>query len=114
MRRDSVAQIHAAKKELHELFPWLDFSAAQFTSFFVDRAEARQPDEKRPDSCFVKDVENTITAWPTKLAFAPKVADEVIAILQANNIKPTASDDLHLLRAWPIPAFSKPIWDEFL
>ena len=40
VKRDSKAQIQTAKKELIELFPWLDFSKAQFATFFIDRAEA--------------------------------------------------------------------------
>ena len=40
-----------AKKELKELFPWLDFSKAEFSSFYVDRAENSQPNGHRPDSC---------------------------------------------------------------
>ncbi|MHB1948070.1 MAG: FAD-dependent oxidoreductase [Gammaproteobacteria bacterium] len=113
VKRDAKAQIQAARKELIELFPWLDFSNAQFATFFVDRAEALQPDGKRPDSCYAKEVENVIAAWPTKLALAPKLADEIIANLARDNIKKHITD-LRPLRAWPIPSLAKPVWDELL
>jgi glycerol-3-phosphate dehydrogenase len=112
-RRDSKEQIIAVKKELKELFPWLDFSHSEFATFFVDRAEPLQLDGKRPVSCYAKEIENVIAAWPTKLALAPKLAEEIIAMLQAGNVKHEAPD-LRLLRAWPIPALAKPIWDELL
>lgn len=113
VKRNSVSQIQYARKELAELFPWLDFSKAKFTSFFVDRAEAMQPHGKRPDSYSVKEVGNSIVAWPTKLAFAPKLAEDILAILQRDQLK-THKLNMELLRAWPIPAVAKPIWDEFL
>lgn len=111
VKRDAKTQIAAARKELKELFPWLDFSQAEFATFFVDRAEALQADGKRPDSCYAKEVENVIAAWPTKLALAPRLANEIIEKLKLENIKPHAAD-LRALRAWPIPALAKPVWDE--
>lgn len=113
IKRDNKLQIQAARKELKELFPWLDFSNAQFAAFFVDRAEALQPDGKRPDSCYEKVVENVIAAWPTKLALAPKLAEEIIAELEKENIQKHTAD-LRALRAWPIPSLAKPVWDELL
>lgn len=113
INRDAKLQIIATRKELKELFPWLDFSNAQFATFFVDRAEALQPDGKRPDSCYAKEVENIIAAWPTKLALAPKLSDEIVYKLHHAGIKPSTAD-LRFLRAWPIPPLAKPVWDELL
>lgn len=106
-------QIQVAKKELKELFPWLDFSKAEFASFYVDRAENSQPNGARPDSCYFKEIENMIVAWPTKLAFAPLLATEIMQCLSNENIKPCIAD-MRELRAWPIPALAKPIWDKLL
>lgn len=113
VKRDAKSQIQTTRKELKELFPWLDFSGAQFATFFVDRAEALTPDGKRPDSCYMKSIENIIAAWPTKLALAPKLADEIISQIQRDDINKHAAD-LRTLRAWPIPALAKPVWDELL
>jgi len=106
-------QIQVAKKELQELFPWLDFSRAEFASFYIDRAENAQPHGSRPDSCYFLEIENSIVAWPTKLAFAPLLAHEIIECLAKANIKPCIAD-MRELRAWPIPALAKPIWDKLL
>ncbi len=106
-------QIQAAKNELKVLFPWLDFSNAQFTSFCVDRAENTQPNGHRPDSCYLQEIENMIVAWPTKLAFAPLLATKIIECLTKQSIKPCIAD-MRELRAWPMPALAKPIWDKLL
>lgn len=113
VKRSSDEQIKVARKELQELIPWVDFSEMQFATFLVDRAEALQSDGKRPDSCYSKEIENLIIAWPTKLAFAPKLAEDIIEKLKQDNIHPQLGD-VRALRAWPIPAFVKPIWDELL
>jgi hypothetical protein len=106
-------QIQAAKNELKELFPWLDFSNAEFASFYVDRAEISQPNGSRPDSCSLQEIENMIVAWPTKLAFAPLLAEEIMQCLVKKNINPCTAD-LRELRAWPMPALATPIWDKLL
>ena len=113
VKRSSEEQIDATRKELQNLFPWLDFSTVQFSSFFVDRAEPLQVDGKRPDSCYFENKQNSLIAWPTKLAFSPLLAQEIIQTLHQENIKPDQSH-LRELRAWPIPALAVPIWDQLL
>jgi hypothetical protein len=113
VKRNQAEQIQATRKELASLMPWLDFSKAEFASFMIDRAEALQSDGKRPDSFYFKEIANVIAAWPTKLAFAPELANSIIKHFKKSAVQP-ASSDLRLLRAWPIPAFAKPIWDELL
>lgn len=113
VKRDEAEQTRIAKKELQELFPWLDFSTALFASFFIDRAEPEQPGGKRPDGSYIKEIENTIIAWPTKLALAPKLAEEIIARLMCCDAK-QGTFDTRALRAFPMPALAKPVWDELL
>lgn len=113
VKRSEEQQIAIAKQELQTLFPWLDFSNVQFATFLVDRAEPMQTDGKRPDSFYFKEIENVIAAWPTKLAFAPQLANEIIEHLKNSNIKP-GTTDIRPLRAWPLPSFSIPVWDQLL
>jgi glycine/D-amino acid oxidase-like deaminating enzyme len=110
---DSAKQTSIAKQELIALFPWLDFSNARFASFLVDRAEPMQPGGKRPDGAYLKEIENSIIAWPTKLAFAPKLADDIIHCLMQSNIKEGVLDT-RALREFPMPPLATPIWDELL
>ncbi|OGT45387.1 MAG: hypothetical protein A3E83_00140 [Gammaproteobacteria bacterium RIFCSPHIGHO2_12_FULL_41_20] len=113
IHRDSKTQITTAQKELRQLFPWLDFSAAQFTSFMIDRIEPLQPNGKRPDGVFLKSINNMIIAWPTKLALAPKLTNDIMQHLRQEQLSP-CKHDTRELRAWPIPPLAKPVWDELL
>ncbi|HVY53703.1 MAG TPA: FAD-dependent oxidoreductase, partial [Gammaproteobacteria bacterium] len=110
VERDEVEQIGIAKTELQTLFPWLDFSDAQFGTCRIDRAEPLQSNGGRPDSFCAKVVNNMIAAWPTKLALAPKLADEILQILQQEQIKPKVFD-VRELRACPMPPFAQPPWE---
>ncbi len=113
VKRDAAEQIATTRQELQELFPWLDFTNVQFATFMVNRAEVMQPGGKRPDSCFMKEIENSIVAWPTKLALAPLLANQIIECLLRENAKSDKSD-IREMRAWPMPAFAKPMWDQLL
>jgi glycerol-3-phosphate dehydrogenase len=113
VKYDQPAQIRLAKKELQEIFSWLDFSKAAFASFFVDRAEPLQAGGKRPDSFHLEEINNTLVVWPTKLALAPRLAEEIIANLKTCNA-PLGLLDTRALRAFPMPALATPVWDELL
>lgn len=78
VNRSSEEQIAFARKELNVLFPHLDFSAAKFETFFIERAEADYASGKKPDGPSMIVEKNVITAWPTKLAFAPLLAQQII------------------------------------
>lgn len=82
--RDHVAQIAAVRALLKETLPWLDDAYlgddAKFISVHVDRAEGANAG-KRPDLPVIIAKANAITVWPTKLAFAPWVADKVLSLL---------------------------------
>lgn len=67
-----------AKRELTNIFPWLDFTGIAFDSFIVNRAEGLA-DGKRPDTPILVENGNQLIAWPTKLALAPMLADSLLA-----------------------------------
>jgi hypothetical protein len=109
--RDSMSQIQAARDELKSLFPWLDFSLAEFATLKVDRAEAKQANGLKPESSVIKSFHNMIIAWPTKLALAPKLAQDIMQHLEKNHIVHELFD-VRELRAWPMPPLAVPIWEE--
>lgn len=106
-------QIIAAKKELRTLFPWLDLAQANWASFFINRAEPKQPGGKRPENPFVETQGNVMTAWPTKLALAPVLADQIITQLKQDNIQPSpASNNTNFLnRHLEKPTVALPPWE---
>jgi len=101
--------IQAAKTELDELIPWLELKHAEWGVLEINRAEIKKPGTTRPDSFSIENNKNVITAWPTKLALAPALADVVFEIIDKENIKP--SPDLSLPE-WEQPVYADFPWNE--
>jgi glycerol-3-phosphate dehydrogenase len=98
-------QCQAAKTELETLFPWLDFSNAQWSTLRIDRAEPAQTKGQLPDGVFAQAIHNAIIAWPTKLALAPELATEIMKLL------PTSCHPQNHT-GWSLPPVAIPAWDE--
>jgi len=109
-RLDPQTQITAAKRELNAVLPWVDTSRAQWATLHVSRAEPKTPSGQRPESCFVSNDQTIITAWPTKLAFAPRLAAEVITLLQADKLGKTGPS-INALRRLPTPPIAQTPWE---
>ncbi|ROR98814.1 glycerol-3-phosphate dehydrogenase [Sinobacterium caligoides] len=112
---DSPEQlIEAAKQELATLFPWLDFSDAEWSTITVDRAEPKQNTLTKPDQAFAEvtvDAPNVTVAWPTKLTLAPNLADTVIEQLEQKAITPTKATNADILASLGTPEIARPIWE---
>jgi glycerol-3-phosphate dehydrogenase len=107
--RDEASQIKAAQKELSDLLPWVDLSAAHWATLRVDRAEPTQSGLVRPDNAFLHEQNKLLVGWPTKLALAPDFADRVLAALTRDGIQPAPHAPLPAL---PRPAVTPPFWEE--
>ncbi|HEY0633881.1 MAG TPA: FAD-dependent oxidoreductase [Gammaproteobacteria bacterium] len=107
--RSREAQIAAAKKELSELLPWLDLSQAQWGVLPIDRAEVKMADGSRPDNVYFAEQDGVITAWPTKLALAPRLARQIIEALERDGITP---GEHVALPQWPHPGYALLPWQE--
>lgn len=103
--RDTGAQLQAAKKELNVVVPGLDFGAMQWACYRVDRAEGRTADGRRPDGPQVRVDGNIITAWPTKLVLAPRLAEEIAEKMGQPQVRQATLPD------WPRPAVAPPPWE---
>jgi len=89
---DSETQINTAKKELSDLFPDIDLAQLSWGTLTIDRAEGHQSDGGRPTSPVIYQNGRQITVWPTKLVFAPMVADEVLRRVKAAGLQPSLID----------------------
>ncbi len=107
---DGSAQIARTRLKLAELFPWCDLSDARFHSFYIDRAEARQKDGKRPDRDSLLHSGNVLYCWPTKLTLAPSLANAVVERVATLGITADSSNDAPLT-ALPYPGVAVPVWD---
>ncbi|MEH6492229.1 NAD(P)/FAD-dependent oxidoreductase [Halopseudomonas sp.] len=101
--------ISKAKRELQDLLPWVSLEGTRWTTLPVNRAEPAQSGLVRPDTAFVQAVGNALISWPTKLALAPNLADQVIEMLEAQQIKPTTNAEP--ASELPRPKVSAPVWD---
>jgi glycerol-3-phosphate dehydrogenase len=86
----ALAQQQRARALLQRLFPWCDLATATFHSVPIDRAEAQQPHNKRPDRDSVLIAGNVLYCWPTKLTLAPALADNVLNTVQRLQVQPCA------------------------
>jgi glycine/D-amino acid oxidase-like deaminating enzyme len=109
--RSHEEQAQCAQQELESLFPWIDFSRAQYCSFVVDRAEPRQPKGEKPISTYVQRIQNMLVAWPTKLALAPKLADEMMGLLSIEAYSGTTNEPSAARQIIPLPAITPPLWE---
>ncbi len=107
---DEKEHIAAGQAELAALLPWLDLTDIHWATRRIDRAEIATPGGKRPDSWLVHSERDVITAWPTKLAFAPCLAADVLHCLEQDGVRPsgdgTVSIDL------PCAPLAQPPWNE--
>ncbi|MCQ4294168.1 FAD-dependent oxidoreductase [Pseudomonas stutzeri] len=109
--RDEASQIVAAKKELAELVPWIDLSAAHWATLRIDRAEPAQSALARPDNAFLAEQGRLLVGWPTKLALSPDFSDRVEAALARDGIRPGEHPALPEL---PRPPLTGPFWEGLL
>ena len=108
--RTAAAQIRAGRDELAELLPWVRFDGVEWATLRIDRAEAATAGGRRPDDAFVDSDNGVITCWPTKLAFAPRVAALVATAVSDAGLMP--SDAAGPPADWPHPPLAQLPWDE--
>ena len=101
--------LERARHEVAAVLPGLDINAVQWTTYRIDRAEPRVDRLVRPDDAFVRRDENVLTAWPTKLAMAPRLADRVLDLLHPP--APLGAPAHESLRDWPRPDVALPPWE---
>lgn len=109
VHRSKNEQIKEAKKELASLMPWLDFSLMQWSTLNISRAEPKQKQGQRPASSYYFEQDNVITTWPTKLALAPSLADDVVALLKSQNVPKNRSQEMPVFSHVP---FADLPWQE--
>ncbi|MDT8282800.1 MAG: FAD-dependent oxidoreductase [Gammaproteobacteria bacterium] len=108
------ALIESAKNELSDLIPWLDLKDSEWGVLDIDRAEIKLASKTgagavRPDSFSVEQHENIITAWPTKMALSPVLADTLLAMLEQDDIEKSKDSSLP---EWQAADYADFPWNE--
>lgn len=111
VKRSSEEQIKEAQQLIAKLLPWIELNDARWGSFHINRAEPKQSSLTRPDSAFAQLSGNCIISWPTKLALAPDLADQVLGMLNKQNITPGAKADTSVLALLAKPKIAEPVWE---
>ena len=98
---DHRAALRWAHSEMTDLFPWLDWKTVRWAIHDVDRAEPAA-NKLLPSGPTLTTMGNAALAWPTKLALAPALAQQVLRWLEQQNISPSKkSTELPLPLAEP-------------
>lgn len=85
---DDAGLIALTRQELATLFPWLDFSNADFATLELDRAEPRQDRLVKPDNAWARRDKQLLVTWPTKLTLAPDLGERVLRLLEEGDSRP--------------------------
>jgi glycine/D-amino acid oxidase-like deaminating enzyme len=81
--------LHFAKKEMQDIFPHLDWEQKQWASWCGDRAEPFDVAGHLPPGPCVQQRGKILIAWPTKLTFAPALADKIFERLEQSGLTPS-------------------------
>lgn len=76
---------HVAR-ELRQVLPGCSFDDVRWSTYRVDRAESIMPGFRRPDDVQIIEEKGTITAWPTKLALAPRLAERILDLIPKGEV----------------------------
>ncbi|MBL0922518.1 MAG: FAD-dependent oxidoreductase [Phycisphaerales bacterium] len=77
VERGAVEQAKHALEQMASLAPWIDWSVVDWATVRINRAESRTDSGRRPDGPAIEDWAGSVVCWPSKLAFAPVVADAI-------------------------------------
>lgn len=96
IERNELAQISATLRVMHDVLGWVDVSGCELATCRWNRAEgvpSGQTRVARPEGPTISRAEggNVMYAWPTKLAFAPLLAERVSEQLSAMGVMPSGA-----------------------
>ena len=107
---DPASVYDAARKGFAKYLPALDLSSVQWATLPIDRIEGKSEiDSWMPDTPTIHGAGNTYYCWPTKLTFAPLLADRMLDKLQSDGVQAAADQS-----AWdflPEAPFGIAPWD---
>lgn len=105
VERGESDQIEAGRTFFSKWLPWIDLSEAEWFTCRVDRAEPLTGTGDRPPGAYCHRHGNVLVTWPTKLALAPALAEEVLLETVGDRSGGPVNLDL------PRPGLGKPPWD---
>lgn len=98
--------IQAAQRDILHAMPGLSLGGTTWATYLAPRSEQATNRGGRPDQFGLVQDGRVLTAWPTKLALAPLLADALAARLTGSR------EPLDIQAQWPTPAIATPPWEE--
>lgn len=99
-----------AQEELQAVLPGVSFLHTEWSTYRTDRAEGVTSHGTRPETVQVLCAGNVTTGWPTKLALAPVLANEIASRISAE--ASTSPFQSQLWAKWPRPIVAALPWEE--
>ena len=107
--RASSDLIRCAQAELNAVLPGVDFDGVEWTAYRINRAEGRSTAGLRPDGPVWRRDGSVITAWPTKLVLAPRLACSIADSL--GDPPGGGAESVEAPPDWPRPEVAQPPWE---
>ena len=76
--RSEDEQSKFGRDTMQRLLPWMDWENYEFFTARANRAEPLTGTGDRPPGAYCRKINNVMVTWPTKLALAPNLADQVL------------------------------------
>jgi glycerol-3-phosphate dehydrogenase len=109
---DERSLLARAADELRTVIPGIDLSRAEWAGYRVDRAEQVTAGGTRPESVGILCEGNLITAWPTKLALVPYLAERILERVGSIGAESNESSaETAICAAWPRPQVALLPWE---
>jgi len=109
---DESTLIAHARRELEEAVPGVDLEPAEWAAYRINRAEGTTPNGGRPETVQILREGNVVSAWPTKLALAPLLAEHIVAAIDPR--RRTSPEAFEVPSDWPRPSVARPPWETAL
>ena len=109
VQQEPLELLRHARDELQACLPGMRWDGLEWGTYRVSRAEGKMPGARRPDNEVALQDGNVWSAWPTKLALAPRLANLLGKQL------PTArggDNDWAELSGWARPPVADGPWEE--
>ncbi len=105
--------LRRTKSELARCLPGFSLSGLRIASYRAVRAEAKDPQNRRPSGVHLERVgANAWVVWPTKWALAPLLAEEIVAQLPAPAVPAVGADRAMAQFGFPVPELAPFPWEE--
>jgi glycerol-3-phosphate dehydrogenase len=114
---DERSLLARAVAELQAVIPGIDLTCAEWATYRVDRAEQTTSGGHRPETVGMLCEGNSITAWPTKLALVPYLAQTILDRLGTFGTHADVASaevlaaESAVFAAWPRPQIALLPWD---